>query len=91
MAGKRYPEAQKLILLVKKAPFSDEEKTKLVELLEANGMTEETTNEVHKALAAIPKERFTDEWQHAKFIMDLRSILKQWQLSHGSKNFKHSK
>lgn len=91
MAGKRYPEAQKLVLFVKKAPFSDEEKNRLVELLETNGMTDETTDEVHKALSAIPKERFSDEWQHAKFIMDLRSILKQWQFSYESKNFKHTK
>jgi hypothetical protein len=91
MAGNKYPEAHKLILFVQKAPFSDEEKTKLTDLLTTNGMTEETTEEVHKALTDLPKERFHDDWQRAKFLMDLNSLLKQWQLSYGSKNFKHNR
>jgi adenine specific DNA methylase Mod len=91
MAGNRYPEAHKLILFVERAPFAAEEKTRLVELLNADGMTEETVEEVHKSLSAIPKDQFSDDWQHAKFVMDLNGIFKQWQLTHGSKNFKHSR
>lgn len=91
MAGNKYPEAKKLIQFVEKAPFQAEEKTKLIELLNNNGMTEESTQEVHKALASIPKESFSSDWQQAKLLMDLSGILKQWQLSHGSKNFKHSR
>ncbi len=91
MAGGKFPEVQKLILFVQKAPFVDEEKNRLVELLNTNGMADDSVDEVHKALADIPKERFKDDWQHAKFIMDLNLISKQWQLSHGSKNFKHTR
>ncbi len=91
MAGKNYPEAHKMILLVQKAPFVDEEKTRLVDLLTANGLTDETVDEVQKAFSEIPKERFTDDWQHAKLNLDLRNLMKQWQLSYGSKNFKHNR
>jgi hypothetical protein len=91
MSANKYPEAHKLILFVEKVPFSAEEKTRLIEMLQADGMTEETTVAVHQALAALPKEAFKDDWQHAKFMMDLATLLKQWQLADGSKNFKHSR
>lgn len=91
MSGKDFSEVHKLILFVQKTPFTEEEKKKLVDLLNANGMTEENADLVHKALADLPKEKFTDDWQRAKFLMDLNSIVKQWQLSHGSKNFKHNR
>ncbi len=91
MAGKNFHEAQKLVLFVQKAPFSDEEKNKLVDLLSSNGMTDETIEEVHKAFNGLPKDRFKDDWQQGKLRMDLTNVLKQWQLSHGSKNFKHNK
>ncbi len=91
MAGSKYSEAQKLILFVQKAPFAEEEKQRLIELLNTNGMTDESMDEVHKALADIPKDNFKDDWQHAKFIMDLNLISKQWQLSHGSKNFRRTR
>jgi hypothetical protein len=91
MAGNKYPEAHKLILFIEKAPFSSEEKNRLVEMLNANGMTEETTTAVHQALVAISKESFKDDWQRAKFIMDLGNLIKQWQMAEGSKKFKHSR
>jgi hypothetical protein len=91
MAGKKYPESHKLILFVEKAPFSAEEKTRLIDLLNANGMTEEIVDEVHKSLAALPKDQFADDWQHARINLELSNISKQWQLSHGSKNFKHAR
>ena len=91
MAGNKYPEAHKMILFVEKAPFEAAEKTRLIDLLNENGMSDETVDEVHKALTGLPKERFSDDWQHAKFNMDLSNIMKQWQLSHGSKNFRHNR
>ncbi|NTU50698.1 MAG: hypothetical protein HGA87_07505 [Desulfobulbaceae bacterium] len=90
MSGSKYPEAHQLILFVEKVPFSDEEKTKLKELLSEVGMTDETTDEVHKALTDLPKESFSSDWQRAKFNMDLAGILRQWRLTKGSKKFKHS-
>ncbi len=91
MTGNRNLEAHKLILFVEKAPFPAEEKTRFKELLEANGMSDETTAEVHKALIDLPKESFSNDWTRAKFIMDLGVILRQWQMSQGSKKFKHSR
>ena len=91
MSANKYPEAHKLILFVEKVPFSAEEKTRLTEMLQADGMTDESTAAVHQALTALPKEAFKDDWQHAKFMMDLATLLKQWQLADGSKNFKHSR
>lgn len=91
MAGNRNIESHKLILFVEKAPFPAEEKTRLKELLEVNGMSDETTAEVHKTLTDLPKESFSNDWQRAKFIMDLGVILRQWQMSQGSKKFKHSR
>jgi len=91
MSANKYPEAHKLILFVEKVPFSAEEKSRLIQLLQTDGMTDENTSAVHQALAALPKETFKDDWQHAKFMMDLATILKQWQLVAGSKNFKHSR
>lgn len=90
MSANKYPEAQKLILFVEKAPFSAEDKTRLIEMLQTNGMNDESTSAVHDALTALPKEAFKDDWQRAKFMMDLATILKQWQLADGSKKFKHS-
>ena len=37
MAGSKYPEANKLILFVEKGPFSNEEKSRLKDLLNTNG------------------------------------------------------
>ena len=91
MTGNRNLEAHKLILFVEKAPFPSDVKTRLKELLEANGMSDETTSEVHKTLIDLPKENFSNDWQRAKYIMDLGVILRQWQMSQGSKKFKHSR
>jgi hypothetical protein len=90
MSANKYPEAHQLILFVEKVPFSEEEKTKLKELLSEVGMTDETTAEVHKLLTALPKENFSSDWQRAKFNMDLAGILRQWRMTQGSKKFKHS-
>lgn len=91
MAGNRTIEAHKLILFVEKTPFPADEKTRLKELLETNGMTDETTEEVRKVLTGLPKESFGNDWQRAKFVMDLKVILRQWQMTQGSKKFKHSR
>jgi len=91
MSPNKYPEAHKLILFLEKTPLSVEEKTRLTELLDTNGMTEETTGAVREALTALPKEAYKDDWQRAKFMMDFASLLKQWQMTLGSKNFKHAK
>ena len=91
MTGNKYPEAHKLILFVEKVPFAAEEKIQLKEMLNVNGMTEETTEAVHKALMALPKEKFSNDWQRAGFVMELGTLLRQWQMSQGSKKFKHSR
>lgn len=91
MTANKYPEAQKMILYVKRAPFSEEEKARLGELLTSNGMTDETTEAVHQALLALPKEAFKDDWQRAKFMMDFGNVLKQWQMTLGSKKFRHTR
>lgn len=91
MAGNKYPEAHKLILFVEKVPFTAEEKERLKELLNVNGMTEETTDAVHQALLALPKESFSSDWQRAGFVMELGTLLKQWQMTQGSKKFKHTR
>lgn len=91
MSANKYPEAHKMILFVEKVPFSAEDKTRLITMLQTDGMTDESTAAVHQALTDLPKEAFKDDWQHAKFMMDLATLLKQWQLADGSKNFKHSR
>jgi len=91
MTANKYPEAQKMILFVTRAPFSEEEKARLEEMLTANGMTDESTDAVHQALLNLPKEAFKDDWQRAKFMMDFGNVLKQWQMTLGSKKFRHNK
>ncbi|MRS02468.1 hypothetical protein EG832_04460 [bacterium] len=91
MSANKYPEAHKMILFVEKVPFSAEDKARLISMLQTDGMTDESTAAVHQALTALPKDAFKDDWQHAKFMMDLATLLKQWQLTDGSKNFKHSR
>jgi hypothetical protein len=91
MAGNKYPESHKLITFIEKAPFADDEKAKWIETLTTAGMTEETADEVHKALTALPIENFSSDWQRAKFNMDLAGILKEWRMVKGSKQFKHSR
>ncbi|MCX6056414.1 MAG: hypothetical protein NTZ74_16180 [Chloroflexi bacterium] len=91
MSGHQNPETQKLILFVGKAPFTDELKTKFLEMLSTDGITEEAAQEIHDALSKLTVESFNGDWQHAKFNMDLTGILKQWRLSQGSKKFKRSR
>ena len=91
MSGSKFPEARQLILFVEKVPFSQTEKDRLIESLNQDGMTDETTEAVHQALTALPQESFKSDWQRAKFVMDLAGVLKQWRMSQGSKKFKHSR
>ena len=91
MAGNKFPETHQLVLFIEKAPFSDEEKKRLVELIDVNGMSLETTEEVRKSLTALPVEAFKDEWQRAKYLMDLTHLVKQWQMTSASKKFKHAR
>jgi len=91
MSTHKTPESQRLVKLVESAPFSDDEKTKWNAALQQEGITAELAEEIHQALASLPVEKFADDWQKAKFSMDLSALLNQWRMSQGSKHFKHNR
>lgn len=91
MTATKFSEAQKMILFLKRAPFSDEEKNRFTEETNANGLTEETVEEIRQALLKLPKEAFKDDWERAKYMMDFGNVVKQWQMDQGSKKFKRTR
>ncbi len=91
MTATKFSEAQKMILFLKRAPFSDEEKNRFTEETNANGLTEETVEEIRQALLKLPKEAFKDDWERAKYMMDFGNVVKQWQMAQGSKKFKRTR
>ena len=91
MTATKFSEAQKMILFLKRAPFSDEEKNRFTEETNANGLTEETVEEIRQALLKLPKEAFKDDWERSKYMMDFGNVVKQWQMAQGSKKFKRTR
>ena len=91
MSTHKTPESQRLIKLVEAAPFSPEDKAGWSSTLHEEGITDELAETIHKALAALPVEKFASEWQKAKFTMDLTALLNQRRMSQGSKHFKHNR
>ena len=58
MSTHKTPESQKLIKLIESAPFTPDEKTQWTKALQEEGITTEVAEVVHKALAALPAEKF---------------------------------
>ena len=91
MPAKKTPQSQKLVKLIEKAPFTDEDKTTWLSTLQEFGLTEELANEIHGKLSTLAVESFGSDWEKARFSMDLAAILRQWRMSQGSKQFKHNR
>jgi hypothetical protein len=90
MTGHKSPEAQKLLKMIQAVPFNDEEKEKWRDSLTEDGITEEIADEIHKSLAALPDDKFSNDWEHAKYNMELAVLLKHWRMTQASKNFRHA-
>lgn len=91
MSTHKTPESQKLIKLIESAPFTPDEKTQWTTALQEEGITSEFAEVVHKALAALPAEKFASEWQKAQLSMEFTALLNHWRMSQGSKHFKHNR
>jgi hypothetical protein len=91
MTATKYSEAQKMILFIKSAPFSDEDKNRFTEETNTNGLTDESVEEIRQSLLKLPKEAFKDDWERAKYMMDFGNVVKQWQMALGSKKFKRNR
>jgi len=91
MSNQYIAETQQLIKFIEKQPFSAEEKARWLETLHENGIDQTTMDEVHQKFLEMPKDKFTDDWQHAKANMELTALIKKWRLDQASKNFRRSR
>ena len=91
MAAKPQAERPKVIHFIQEVPFSDEEKTTWIKLLEEDEVNEELLNELHTALMAIPPEKFTNDWMRAKYSTELAAIIRQWRMKNARLQFKHGR
>jgi hypothetical protein len=91
MSTHKTPESQKLIKLIESTPFTPDEKSQWSTALQEDGITSELAEIVHKALTALPADKFESEWQKAQLSMEFTALLNHWRMSQGSKHFKHNR
>jgi hypothetical protein len=91
MSTHKTPQSQQLLKLVESAPLTQEEKTRWSSTLHEAGITPELAEEIHKTLGELPAEKFENDWEKARFNMELAALLKQWRMSEASKHFKHNR
>jgi hypothetical protein len=91
MAGTNIGETQRLIKIVEKLPFGDEDKKRWLDELHENGINGEMIEEIHKKFLEIDTEKLGGDWNRARDNMEITGITKQWRLSQASKNFRHTR
>ena len=86
-----HAEKQKVIHFIQHVPYTDEERSVWLKELEDNDVSETLLDEMHKKLVALPAERFSSDWEQAKFSTDLASLIRSWRLSNARRQFKHGR
>ncbi len=80
MAHHLTAEENKIIGVIEKLPFSEEEKKGWVESLRNSGLSEELIKEIHAKLAALPHEEEANPRQAAN-ILEMNRLINRWRLS----------
>lgn len=81
-------EDKQFLRLIEKISVEDKIKTTWSESVQANGMTEETAEEMRKFLTTVPEnESEADEMARGMLLMEFTNLLKRWRLAFQSKHF----
>lgn len=91
MSSQNIAETRRLIKVVEKYPFDEEDKKHWLDALHADGISVEMIEDIHKKFLELPAEKTGDDWTRARENMEITSILKQLRLAQASRNFKGSR
>jgi hypothetical protein len=80
MAHHLTSEETKIIVVIEKLPFLEEEKKGWVDTLRNSGLNEELIKEVHAKLAALPHEEEANPRQAAN-ILEMNRLINRWRLT----------
>jgi len=87
MAAHLKPEDFKIMAILEKLPFANEERQLWLDTIQTSGMNEETAREILAKLPDIPKEEGSAVSQ-ARNSADLARLINRWRLS---RNLMHAR
>lgn len=86
MAAHLDQDENKILLVLGKIPFSEEEKQAWIEEIRNSGMHEELAKEIHTKTADLPKDE-ANSVNQARNVTELNRLINHWRLS---KNLAHA-
>lgn len=87
MAIKKKTDQSKLIKVIERLPFPDEDKSDWVETLTNDGLNEVMIKEIRSKVPSLPQCEEGEELIRAQTITKLNSFFRQWRLSQNLRGF----
>jgi hypothetical protein len=82
------PDEKQILKLVEKVAVPAEIRKGWEEAIQTNGLTQETIEEIQKALAAVPQgEEETAEMARGRLLVEFTSLVKRWRFADQSRHF----
>jgi len=74
-------EENKLLTVLERLPFPEEEKKNWMETIHNSGLNEELIKEIRAKIPGLPKSEPDKELLRARHIRDLNELMRRWRLS----------
>ncbi|MEN4042184.1 MAG: hypothetical protein ROW52_13885 [Anaerolineaceae bacterium] len=82
MARHKTAEEQKLMTILQRLPFADEEKTSWIETIDTSGLSEELAREIQQKAAGLPRAEDDDvTMRRAREVRELNNLIRRWRLN----------
>jgi hypothetical protein len=88
MARHKTSEEQKLMTVLQRLPFADEEKKAWVETIDASGLSEDLAKEIQHKAAELPRVEEEDvAMRRARDLVEVNTLIRRWRLN---QNLQHT-
>lgn len=82
MARHKTSEEQKLMTILQRLPFAEEEKTNWIETIDTSGLSEELAREIQQKAAGLPRAEDDDvTMRRAREVRELNNLIRRWRLN----------
>jgi hypothetical protein len=82
MARHKTPEEQKLMTILQRLPFADEDKTRWVETIDDSGLSEDLAKEIQQQVAELPRPDEEDvAMRRGRDVVEVNTLIRRWRLN----------
>lgn len=88
MAHHLSTEEKQILRVIEKAAVNDETRKAWEDSIQTNGLTQETIDEIHNALAAVPEGEVENaEMERGRLLVEFSTLVKRWRFADQSRHF----